>query len=82
LRTSKPRRAEREVLWAWLQHAYQEGEQPATREQPYRFALLAAMKGDRGKELSRETLRKARAYLAAIERRAEAMKVARTTFGI
>ena len=76
------RREKREALRAWLERAYQTGEKPTTREQPYRFALIASMKGDRGKEMPSETLSRARSYLAAIERYVEARKVLRTTLDI
>ncbi len=76
------RREKREALRAWLERAYQAGEKQTTREQPYRFALIASMKGDRGKDMPPETLRRARAYLAAMERCAEARKVVQTTLGI
>ena len=77
------RQEKREALRAWLGCAYQAGERPATREQPYRFALIASMKGDhREKEMPPETLKRARAYLAAIERCTAVRKVVQTTFGI
>jgi len=53
------RREKREALRGWLKRAYRAGEKPATPEQPNRFALLAAMKGDRDKEMPPETLKKA-----------------------
>lgn len=76
------RREKREALRAWLERAYRAGEKPTTREQPYMFALVASMKGDRGTKMSPEILERARAYLAAIERCAEARKVVHNTFGI
>lgn len=76
------RQEKREALRAWLGCVYQAEEKPTTREQPYRFALIASMKGDREKEMPSETLKRARAYLAAIERCTEARKVVQTTLGI
>jgi hypothetical protein len=76
------RREKREARRAWLERAYQAGEKPTTREQPDRFALIASMKGDRGKKIPPESLKRARAYLAAMERCAEVRKVVRTTLGV
>jgi hypothetical protein len=75
-------REERRTFLSWLEHAYQEGGEPGTREQPYRFALATAMKGDCGREVPPDTLKRARSYLSAIEKRAEALQEARTALGI
>lgn len=42
------RREQRGARQAWLEQAYRAGEEPLTPEHPYRFALVAVLKGERG----------------------------------